>query len=1003
MPASLARIVKVLVASPSDVDTEREIVEDVIKEWNIRNKEARQLELEAVLWESSTAPDSGDRTQGIINRQIVDTCDFAIGIFWTRIGTDTGVAPGGAVEEIERMMNMGKKVMLYFSDAPISREKVDKEQEAKLDAFKDAIQKRALVVKYEDCNRFRDKLVHQLDMQVCKWFLPETDQLHRYQEIVTEELGYIRMLGLPGVENVQVNLNDDTFVPLRLTDSHDSASHTIREVEHTLSPDGIMKRAFKKRRMLLVIGDPGAGKTTLLKYYALCALDTDHRARLGFSAPVNVFYLPLRELVHDEKGHYLSLPANLALWSERHHHSFQKELFDEWLCRGTALVLLDGLDEISNTEERKAVCRWIDNAWSGFSKAFFVVTSRFTGYRKDEGIELSVDCERADVQDFTKEQQERFLRNWFTAAFLREPSDEGVDKNEWQRVQQAKADERTNKMVEHLNEAKHEKGLRQLASVPMILQIMAIIWKNQDYMPDSRVKLYDAALDYLLEFRDRRRDIIPLLPAARARLVLAPLSLWMQETLKKDEAGRSDMQQQMSELLGQLNNAPSEEEFCDYLVKRAGLLLETGSGDYMFRHKSFREYLAGVELVKRALRTSGYLDILISGFGDDWWEEPIRFFIAKTDDAELFDLFMEKLFDSPKSDDLTQKEQLLLLTLIEEAPLKKVNALCKRLLEADPAKTTALRQRVILDCLKAVGKASALEPLLEFRVNKLAINNEVASRVEEVILALGGEVSVSEPEKSADGKPASFRNPNEQNAEYVLIPRGSYIYSATNKEVRVEDCYFAKYPVTNKLYRKFIEALPESPELREKLKTIAQKNTWDKGFADYLKENKDDLAALFRSTYYEDRKFGGNDQPVVGVSWYAAKAYCLWQSELEGTPGRYHLPDDVEWEWAAGGEEKRKYPWPNEKGEPSAKLLNYEGNVGATTPVGSYPEGATPEGLYDMAGNVWEWCSDSVGSDRVIRGGSWDDYAERCRSAFRLNYSPDFRLYLVGFRLVFVP
>ncbi len=983
------RKVKILVASPGDVDKERKIVEKVISEWNIRNSDERQLLLEAVLWESSTAPDSGDRTQGIINRQIVDTCDFAIGIFWTRCGTDTGVAPGGAIEEVERMMKNGKKVMFYFSNAPLSPEKLDRAQYEKLEAFKSAIQKRARIEKYEDCNEFQHKLVHQLEMKIRNWFLPATDLLRRYQATLKEELGYIRMLGLPGVENVQVNLNDDTFVPLRLSDRHENGKpfegkSTPEGHEQILYPDEIMKRAFKKRRMLLVIGDPGAGKTTLLKYYALCALEEDHHTRLGFPAPVNVFYLPLRELVRQDNGHYQLLPANLALWCERHHQKVEEKLFDEWLRSGTALVLLDGLDEISSTTERKKVCQWIDNAWTGFSKAFFVVTSRATGYKKDEGIELKADCERADVQDFTKEQQERFLTNWFTAAFLRDPCGKGEDESEWQRLQGAKADERTEKMVAHLQEEKN-KCLRQLAAVPMILQIMAILWKERDYMPKSRVMLYNAVLDYLLEIRDERRGIRPLISAAHARMVLAPLSLWMQEKLKKDEAGCGDVQNKMTETLGQLYKPPSVESFCDYLVKRAGLLVEIGSKEntfYIFRHKSFREYLAGVELVKRALRTSGYLDTLISGFGDDWWDEPIRFFIAQVD-AELFDLFMEKLFDSAISEGLTPKQQLLLFTIIEEAPLKKVDALCKKLLDPE---TIASRQRAILDSLKAIGNAAAIEALQEFSAKKLAQNEDVAGRAEEVILDLGGEIK-HKAAKQTNGK-LSFRNPNEHNAEYILIPGGSYIFSETEKEEPVEDLYVAKYPVTNRLYRSFIASLQANDSaFGAELKTIVKNNTWGKEFGDYLNKGNNDLAALFRSEHDEDRNFDGEDQPVVGITCYAAQAYSLWLSMLEGDTTLYRIPTEIEWEWAAGGKQGepvqkvRPYPWPEDKGEATSKLANYASNVGKTTPVGSYPDGATPEGLYDMAGNVDEWCLlyDKNTSARALRGGSW--YSSSRRSA----------------------
>ena len=995
------RKVKILVASPGDVDKERKIVEKVISEWNIRNSDERQLLLEAVLWESSTAPDSGDRTQGIINRQIVDTCDFAIGIFWTRCGTDTGVAPGGAIEEVERMMKNGKKVMFYFSNAPLSPEKLDRAQYEKLEAFKSAIQKRARIEKYEDCNEFQHKLVHQLEMNIRNWFFPSTDLLRRYQATLKEELGYIRMLGLPGVENVQVNLNDETFVPLRLSDRHENGKpfegkNAPEGHEQILYPDDIMKRAFKKRRMLLVIGDPGAGKTTLLKHYALCAIEGDHHTRLGFPAPVNVFYLPLRELVRQDNGIYQSLPANLALWCERHHQKVEEKLFDEWLRSGTALVLLDGLDEISSTEERKKVCQWIDNAWTGFSKAFFVVTSRATGYKKDEGIELKADCERADVQDFTKEQQERFLTNWFTAAFLRDPCGEGVDEAEWKRLQGAKADERTEKMVAHLQEEKN-KCLRQLAAVPMILQIMAILWKERDYMPKSRVMLYNAVLDYLLEIRDERRGIRPLISAAHARMVLAPLSLWMQEKLKKDEAGCGEVLTKISVELDKQDKPPSAELFCDYLVKRAGLLVETGSSDYMFRHKSFREYLAGVELVKRALRTSGYLDTLVSGFGEDWWDEPIRFFIAQADE-ELFDLFMEKLFVSPKSEALTHKQQLLLLTIIDEAPLKKVDALCNKLL--DPA-TTASRQRAILDCLKAIGKPVALYALQEFSAKKLAKDKDVTGRTDEVIRLLGGEV--------VQGATRSILNPNEHNAEYILIPGGSYIFSETEKEEPVEDLYVAKYPVTNRLYRSFIASLQENDSaFGAELDAIAKNNTWGEEFGGYLKKGKTDLAALFRSTRDEDRNFDGEDQPVVGITCYAAQAYSLWLSMLEGDTTLYRIPTEIEWEWAAGGKQGepvqkvRPYPWPEDKGEPTSKLANYASNVGKTTPVGSYPDGVTPEGLYDMAGNVDEWCLlyNKNTSARALRGGSWYINPDVLRCSARSFNSPGYSVYSFGFRVV---
>jgi len=948
--------------------------------------------------------------------------------------------------EFKEAVELRRPTLLFImgDDHEIKKRDVEKdpEKEAKLNAFRERAKKMGpdskvhrVYAEFNSLEEFREKAAKALsDLRLAfhatpsapdagNETMPPGDKKHEecaecYQTILKEELGYIRMLGLPGVESIKVNLNNDTFVPLRLSDSNArgglfSKERELQGGEHILYPDEIMKQAFhdrRGRRMLLVIGDPGAGKTTLLKYYALCALEDF--AKLGFSAPLNVFYLPLRDLVRDKEGRCREkLPATLAGWSEKYHQSIDAKVFNDWLNHGSSLVLLDGLDEISNIEERKEVCRWIDNAFSGFSKAWFVVTSRATGYRKDEGIELASDYERADVQDFTPEQQERFLRNWFRAAFLKEPCEKGVDEERWQEKQKKEAEKRTITIVAHLKVEKN-KGLRQLAAIPMILQIMAILWKEREYMPENRVELYDAALNYLLEFRDKRRDIKPLLSATHARQVLGPVSLWMQDTLKKDEAARADMHTAMQEWLDTLDTPPTAKVFCDYLVNRAGLLVETGGKEYLFRHKSFREYLAGVQLKED--RPYEHLNTLVANFGDDWWEEPLRFFIASVD-AKVFDAFMQKFFDSSQSDGMTQKQQLLLQTIIEEAKGKKVDALCKKLLE--PATTTG-RQRVILDCLKAINKPASLAALLEFREKKLAgENRDVINRAEEVILALGGLPLASKAEKNAGGKPASFRNPNEQNAEYILIPGGNYRYSVTDQIVDVSDTYFAKYPVTNKLYRIFIAWLQakELPVLysafTSELDAIANDNRWGTDFGGYYNNGKSDLAALFRSKYDEDRKYDGEDQPVVGVTWYAARAYCLWLSLLEDDKRLYCLPDETEWEWAAGGkqgttgQEVRRYPWSEAKGGPNSTLANYNKNIGTTTPVGNYPDGVTPEGLYDMAGNVWEWMGNWYDKENewlAQRGSSYySSNADALRCSSRSGVDPGYWGDVdVGFRVI---
>jgi hypothetical protein len=159
-----ATVYRVMIASPGDVQAERNIVREVVGEWNSVNAATRKVMLLAIGWETDVAPEMGDAPQNIIDKRILKGADLLVGMFWTRLGTPTAAYASGAVEEIEDHLKAGKPAMLYFSSAPANLDAVDPDQYRGLKAFRDSCKSRGLFETYSDVDDFRRKLSKQLQI-----------------------------------------------------------------------------------------------------------------------------------------------------------------------------------------------------------------------------------------------------------------------------------------------------------------------------------------------------------------------------------------------------------------------------------------------------------------------------------------------------------------------------------------------------------------------------------------------------------------------------------------------------------------------------------------------------------------------------------------------------------------------------------------------------------------------------------------------------------------------
>lgn len=219
----------------------------------------------------------------------------------------------------------------------------------------------------------------------------------------------------------------------------------------------------------------------------------------------------------------------------------------------------------------------------------------------------------------------------------------------------------------------------------------------------------------------------------------------------------------------------------------------------------------------------------------------------------------------------------------------------------------------------------------------------------------------------------------------VFLEAGGYIRE-NNKRFPVKPFYIGRYPITNAQFRVFVQHPHGYQEPR----------WWD--FSESARAWRRDHHQPFPA------EFDGDNLPRTQVTWYEALAFCTWLSDQTGK--RISLPTEQQWQLAAQGPQGHEYPWGDMA--PNHTLANYDWAHPTPTPVGEYPDGASPYGVEDLAGNVWEWCStswvdgDSLIGDhpRVVRGGAYSFKAEGLRAAGRYSNSPSHANLALGFRCV---
>ena len=720
---------------------------------------------------------------------------------------------------------------------------------------------------------------------------------------------------------------------------------------------------------VIVLGDPGAGKTTFMKYLALrLARGEGELIGLGDFLPI---LLPLagfanalltRDIRLDDfiADYFAGIGANLPV----------SAMLSEALKAGRALILLDGLDEVRDLNMRNTVVERVVDffAFHRHQGNKFVLTSRVVGYRAVRpSAEDLVEC---TIIDFEEDEIEEFVGHWTTALEKQAQGNTAV----------ARADADTDRR-ELLDAIHQNPGVRQLASTPLLLTILALMKRQGVSLPERRVQLYDQYVTTLLSTWNRARSLSGRSPGRdideiQTVRILAPLALWMHEVSPGvGLVGSEEMRRKLEELFSERGDGSPHQAARQFLMdvrEHAALLLERGPGAYGFIHLTFEEYLAAVAL---ALRGQGdanpIIEVLSAHVGEQAWREVTLLTIG----------YLGIRQQLPK----VSGEVIEALVTNKPGPVGEAVILAgDAVLDTWPGGVPPQsRERVILELVPTMQDAN--------------IRPELRRHAGLLLGRLGW-------------RPGDLDR-------FVELPAGEYLSGVRKEAKEVPHMYWiAKYPVTNIQFARFVH------EGGYQTREYWSEDGWEWRTGKYDERTLEAVASDWLEHrparkrnmpyYWHNIELSNPIVPVVGVSWFEAEAYCHWLSKkIVAVPEGYmvRLPYDEEWELASRGKDGREYPWGDAFDKAAANTWDSDSTgsgLGGTTAVSTFPQGVSSAGVWDMSGNVWEWTGSWYDEDqkyRIVRGGSWIGYQWFARTSFcnwsiPLMFNDD-----LGFRVVIAP
>jgi formylglycine-generating enzyme required for sulfatase activity len=756
---------------------------------------------------------------------------------------------------------------------------------------------------------------------------------------------------------------------------------------------------------LVITGNAGSGKTTLMRHLALC-MAGDQLANMGESSHSGAdlehlgfwpwpAYTPivisLRDLVSKEfPRHDSGCPAEDAITPQLLFDYLAREqlkpagvpgYLDDLKAQlrgGDAMVFLDGLDEVPDADQtarREQIKQFVRILRDLYPRCRILVTSRPYAYAGDWFLD---GFGQVSLAPLGESRLQRLAERLFCVV---------LGDAEAARKEACEFRESMTSIEEELRRS------------PLFFTLLAAIWLDNsgrpaaERLPAGKGGIYRACVDMLVR-RWTRKDLTGKsvletigLDEAQLRDVLETLAYRVQRDAAAG-AGAPFAAGTIQNVVRPMGiRGLDYDHLLDTLSQRAGIIYELDPGNseqgrdpmFTFAHPSFQEHLAAAHLT----HPERYPQLLLEDVrrGPALWRNVLELL---PDECARRKVSLWEVVRGLLPEDLTLPDQV-----------------------DDPAwQLVYFAGRWITDTLPAGDDGQI--------IYRPRLRRALAALVSAGALAPGERAEMGRALSGlGDPRPGvGVRADHLPDIDWVEVPGGDFIYQ--DGEQRLEPGYFiARYPVTFEQFQAFLDAEDGFRDTR-----------WWVGLS--ASEEHRGVAA--------EQMFQRANHPREHVSWYDAIAFCRWLTDkarqcpdLLPTEAPHDwvvtLPTEWQWEKAARGglqlpdgrrnpDPRREYPYEGAF-DASRGGNTAETGIEQTTAVGIFPHGASPYGVLDMSGNVWEWCLNEYdrperialkgAAGRMVRGGSWLYHLDRARAAFRLRDSPYYRFNNLGFRVVCRP